>query len=291
MPWGRLSWRASPRKKVSVDNIKFIQAKYYKKVAVRVIDVVVIHDMEMAEKGDTAEACANYFAKTINTPASAHYCADVDSIVQCVAEHDVAYAAPGCNHNGVHIEHAGYARQTSGDWKDDYSTAMLNMSAVLTADICTRNKLPIEFVDASGLILGHRGITTHAEVSKAFKLSTHTDPGPNFPLGWYLELVRSKTPEAHVAEPAEIVVNAAPIVVLMHPNWAEGSYIIVCADGGVFTFGGAPMLGSLGGTALNKPIVDARLTPSGNGLTMLGGDGGIFEFGDAKFSGRVTYNG
>jgi hypothetical protein len=32
-------------------------------------------------------------------------------------------------------------------------------------------------------------------------------------------------------------------------------YWLVASDGGIFTFGDAPFLGSTGGVALNKPIV------------------------------------
>jgi len=40
-------------------------------------------------------------------------------------------------------------------------------------------------------------------------------------------------------------------------------------------------------TQLNAPIVDARLSTTGNGYWLLAADGGIFTFGDAKFSGSV----
>jgi hypothetical protein len=88
-----------------------------------------------------------------------------------------------------------------------------------------------------------------------------------------------------------VVVNAPPVAVLMHPAWPEGSYLIVCADGGTFPFGGAPQHGSLGNVTLNAPIVDAVVTPSGNGLKMLGRDGGDFNFGDSQPNGRVEYTG
>ena len=76
---------------------------------------------------------------------------------------------------------------------DDFSKAMLLGSAWLTADICLRRRIPIVFVDRDGLSSGLRGITTHNEVTHAFRKSTHTDPGKNFPMDWYLEMVR----EAH----------------------------------------------------------------------------------------------
>jgi ribosomal protein L24E len=41
------------------------------------------------------------------------------------------------------------------------------------------------------------------------------------------------------------------------------------------------------GTRLKGAIVASAATPSGNGYWMVGSDGGIFSFGDAKFSGST----
>ncbi|MDQ1397297.1 MAG: hypothetical protein QOG64_2556 [Acidimicrobiaceae bacterium] len=62
-------------------------------------------------------------------------------------------------------------------------------------------------------------------------------------------------------------------------------YWMVAADGGIFTHGGAPFLGSMGDKHLNKPIVGMASTPTGLGYYMVASDGGIFTFGDAKFLG------
>jgi hypothetical protein len=135
----------------------------------------------------------------------------------------------------------------------------------------------VEYVDVAGLKAGKRGVTTHNNVSLAFKKSTHTDPGPNFPMSHYMDLVRGTA-----APPKEMrpVVNAPVVTILSHPDWA-GGYIQVGADGGMFSWGGAPNFGSLGAVALNAPIVDGDVTPSGKGYTLLGADGGVFDFGDA----------
>lgn len=146
----------------------------------RKIDLVVLHDMEAPERLDTAENVAAYFARP-TTKASAHYCVDRDSIIECVPLKDVAWAAPGANHNGIQIEFAGYARQTPAQWNDAYSKEMLQRGAELTAWLLKRFNIPVKFVDSLGLKRGERGITTHREVSLAFKLSSHTDPGPSFP--------------------------------------------------------------------------------------------------------------
>jgi peptidoglycan/xylan/chitin deacetylase (PgdA/CDA1 family) len=64
-------------------------------------------------------------------------------------------------------------------------------------------------------------------------------------------------------------------------------YWEVAADGGIFSFGDAEFHGSMGGTALNAPIVGMAATPSGNGYWEVAADGGIFSFGDAEFHGSM----
>jgi N-acetyl-anhydromuramyl-L-alanine amidase AmpD len=135
-----------------------------------------------------------YFAGLLGPApkASAHYGVDRDEILQYVLERDIAWHAPGVNHNGIGVELAGYASQGARDWADDYSAALLARSAELVSALCATYKIPVTFVEASGLLDGDRGITTHAEVSRAFKLSNHTDPGTNFPMTTYLQSVASR---------------------------------------------------------------------------------------------------
>jgi hypothetical protein len=64
-------------------------------------------------------------------------------------------------------------------------------------------------------------------------------------------------------------------------------YRFVASDGGVFSFGAANFFGSMGGTPLNKPVVDMATTPSTNGYWIVASDGGIFSFGDAHFYGST----
>lgn len=203
----------TPRNDVPVvgdePDVPFVEARNFTRVPAgtpRKVDWVVIHSMEMPEKGSTAEACARMFAST-DRLASAHYCVDADSTVQCVRERDVAFAAPGANRAGVQVEHAGYARQTAGEWGDAFSAAMLDRSAALVARVCTRHDVPVVFVDAEDLLAGERGVTTHAEVSRACYLAhrrglasspfaraktDHSDPGVGFPMDAYLQKVREK---------------------------------------------------------------------------------------------------
>ena len=176
--------------------IRFVQAKNFTKMTkVRKVKLVVIHDMEGAETAEKAENVALWFAglnPVYPAPrASAHYAIDCDSVVQMVSENDIAWHAPGANQSGIGIEHAGLAKQTTLEWMDKFSRPMLLISAGLTARICKRYGLPVQFVDKDGLLANVSGITTHREVNAAFKKSTHTDPGPNFPLSWYIQQVQT----------------------------------------------------------------------------------------------------
>jgi N-acetyl-anhydromuramyl-L-alanine amidase AmpD len=181
---------------MAVSAIPFVQARNYTKGRSNHIDVLVIHTMESPEKPDTAESVANWFAGSTAPQASAHYCIDANSIVQCVQDTDVAWHAPGANHNGLGFEHAGRAAQTGADWSDAYSTQMLERSAELIAEKCRKYDIPAVWLRPADLQAGRRGITGHADVSAAFKRSNHTDPGGNFPVQAYLALVKAHLGDA-----------------------------------------------------------------------------------------------
>lgn len=157
------------------------------------IDWLVMHTMESQKKPGTAKNVALWFGgktKTLPPKASAHYCVDGVDIIQCVSESVVAWAAPGANKNGIHIEHAGYAAQTPVEWGDPYSRAVLLLSSKLAADICKRHAIPIVRLSVEELKAGHRGLCGHVDITNAFNGGKgHTDPGPSFPWDDYLEMV------------------------------------------------------------------------------------------------------
>jgi len=62
----------------------------------------------------------------------------------------------------------------------------------------------------------------------------------------------------------------------------------VAADGGVFAFGDAAYLGSMGGKPLTQPVVGMAATPDGKGYWLVAADGGVFAFGDAAFYGSAA---
>lgn len=103
--------------------------------------MIVLHSIEAPEKGDTAKKIAGYF-RTTTKQASTHICVDNNSIVQCVFDNDIAWAAPSANSDGIQIEMAGYARQTEADWLDPYSTLLLENSADTAAQYCLNMTFP-----------------------------------------------------------------------------------------------------------------------------------------------------
>lgn len=174
------------------DDWPFVEAKYYRHVAGdRAVRVIVIHDMEAPEKGDTAECVAKYFQHPDYT-SSAHICIDNDSVVQCVHDRDVAFAAPGANNDGIHLELAGYGRQSVDDWHDEYSTALLSNAADVAAQYCLKYDIPAVQLTDEQLKDGERGIVGHFQVSAVYKQSDHTDPGPNFPWAEFIARVQER---------------------------------------------------------------------------------------------------
>jgi N-acetyl-anhydromuramyl-L-alanine amidase AmpD len=171
------------------DRFPIVKAKFFKPVSdQRKVRVVVIHSMEAPEKGETAENVAHFFQIT-PSPASAHLCIDNNSIVQCVFDNDIAFAAPGVNSDGIQLELAGFARQTREDWLDPYSVLVLENAANATAQYCLKYDIPIKHLTDQELGAGGKGIVGHVQATRVYKKSTHTDPGEGFPWDHFLARV------------------------------------------------------------------------------------------------------
>lgn len=264
-------------------DLLFIEARNYTRnpMPARGIDLITLHDMEAPEKGDTAESVAKWFAGPTAPQASTHLCIDNNSAVRGVHDKDIAWHAPGANHNSIGFEHAGYANQSMTEWLDPFGKDMIEISAEQAAKYCLSYKLPVAYRRAADLLRGWdygRGITTHWQVTLAYHRGNHTDPGNNFPIEYYLNVVMQYISGT---TPKEQIMERIPNVRPGRVRPQGGAYLI-SSDGGVFTVDGAPFFGSMGGKHLNAPVVDMELTESGGGYWLLGADGGIFAFGDAR---------
>lgn len=177
--------------------IPYVEARHWTRdVGPQQKSLIVLHCMEYPEAATTASWCAQFFADEKAPRASAHYCVDSDEVICSVPPDRIAWHAPGANKHGIGIEHAGFARQTRMQWLDDYSFLMLALSSKLSAWLCQRFKIPVQFVAAEQLRRGMPGITTHWEVTRAFPdLGTHTDPGPHFPINDYMTWVAQPLPK------------------------------------------------------------------------------------------------
>lgn len=153
----------------------------------RKVRVIVMHLAITPETPNAAESVARYFSRR-GVKASAHYCVDNNSIVRCVADKDVAWAAPGANHDGIQIELSGKL-QSAAQWRDSYSMAMLDRAARLVAQLCAVHNIPVTHLSDSQLRAGAKGIIDHHAATRVYRRSTHTDCGRDFPWGHFMGLV------------------------------------------------------------------------------------------------------
>lgn len=179
---------------METDAWPFVQARWFTPVTgKRAVRLIVIHDMEYAERPDAAEIIAHDFAtRGPDSKASAHICVDNNSIIQCVKDNDIAYAAPGANSDGIQVELTGFGSQTRTEWLDFYGIALLAIGSDAVAQYCLKFGIPpIKLTVAQVADKQTKGICGHVDVNSAFHLSSHLDPGPNFPWDYFINSVRN----------------------------------------------------------------------------------------------------
>jgi hypothetical protein len=72
------------------------------------------------------------------------------------------------------------------------------------------------------------------------------------------------------------------------PGSLGSGYLMIGANGSLFTFGEATNQGSpVELPKINAPIVDIAANPQGTGYWVAGADGGVYSYGDAKFFGSA----
>lgn len=146
----------------------------------RPVRVGVVHTAEAKESLQGAEDLARYFQHP-DYVSSTHISVDSDSIVQSVKDSYEAYAAPGCNHDGIQMEIVCYMAQSKAQWLDRYSLLSLCLAADAAAQYSLKYDLPAIHLSNAELLAGKKGWVGHYQVSEVYKQSDHTDPGPNFP--------------------------------------------------------------------------------------------------------------
>lgn len=150
---------------------------------------LVIHDEEYPLSATSAERIGAYFART-DAPGCAHYCHDSDSTVVCADPREVCWHAPP-NSGAVGHERDGYASWTPAQWNQPNAQRTTCRTAANMAANAVQYGIPTLLLGAAELRAGRHGFCTHASRSKAHGQSSHTDPGPHFPLGPFMALVRT----------------------------------------------------------------------------------------------------
>lgn len=151
-----------------------------------------------------ADAIARYFAAGKNV-SSAHYVIDPAKVLQCVLDHTTAYHC-GSNRNTLGYEMCMMpVKDSLREWLEGGAKAefahtpskvrlshlrpnfqqMLNRTAQAVARNSLAYDIPVRYLTDAQLVAWDKagrpanlgGITTHAQMSKVFKKSTHWDPG------------------------------------------------------------------------------------------------------------------
>jgi len=151
---------------------------------------VVIHCTE----GTSDEGAAGYFhagGTTAHPAGSTQLVVDDDSCFRCLRDRTIPWGAPPLNSHGLHVEQAGFSAWSRDEWLQHRET--IRRTAWHVAKWTRAYRIPRVFLEADDLArLGEsaRGITTHNNVSLAFRQSSHTDPGPHYPFDLFMRLVK-----------------------------------------------------------------------------------------------------
>lgn len=200
------------------------------------VDYAVIHATVSPCKPGGARANARYF-QSPDAGGLAHYIVDPSETVQSCDEGVACWHCPPLNKRGIGVELCDPQSGDAARWLDEPHQQMLTRAAALFADICTHHRLPMVYVDHDGLLRGERGITTHHDAVLAWHKSTHTDPGPGFPMGQFIGLVNAAarpapTPEDDVAlSDADVEKVAQRVAALLRPIVATHDDIKVALHG------------------------------------------------------------
>jgi hypothetical protein len=112
---------------------------------------------------------------------------DESYVFQCVGDHTVAYHC-GYNQDSIGVEMCDNPSMEDprtgriiaapkSRWDDDEHRRLERRTARLVAELCLAYNIRPYYVGRWKLLAGMKGVTTHAAMSKAYKRSTHWDPG------------------------------------------------------------------------------------------------------------------
>jgi hypothetical protein len=146
--------------------------------------LLIIHDSEGSEGTASALNLCGFMgtAGSSTNVASYHAVTDLNMLVRpAVPDNVVAYSAAGANHDGVHICIPGKIAQTREQWLDPVTRSYIKTCAAWLVDKSVQHGIPLVRLSVADVVAGKRGYCDHRVISQAYKRSTHTDVGGNFP--------------------------------------------------------------------------------------------------------------
>jgi GH25 family lysozyme M1 (1,4-beta-N-acetylmuramidase)/N-acetyl-anhydromuramyl-L-alanine amidase AmpD len=167
----------------------YVQARQHGGKQSRITRLVIHGTVTPCGKG-WARRVANDFHNTTRD-ASAHYVVDPGEIVQCLAESTVGYHSPP-NTGSIGFELCDPQKGSSARWRDADHEAMLRLAAGLVRTRAKRWGIPLVKLSAVDLRAGRKGICGHADISAAWHLTDHSDPGAGFPWAHFMQLVKGE---------------------------------------------------------------------------------------------------
>lgn len=154
------------------------------------VQYIVVHYTAGSEGPTAAMDGALYDARRTDG-TSTHYFVDRGQVVQCVETWNRANAAFSIgNRRGIQYELCG-TQQTRAQWLDPTSDATITNAARQIARDCKKYGLPVQKIGPSQMNAGVKGICGHADVTLAYGLGDHMDPGTEFPYDVLLQRVNA----------------------------------------------------------------------------------------------------
>ena len=216
---------------------------------VNALTYIVWHSTESSEvRGGAHNIAAGWFARP-QSQASSHIVADdgsdaryPDGIIECVKPRDTAWHASNANSRGYGIELIGKAYQGAANWRDAYSLAAIRNACRWIRNAPELAHIPARWLTDAELRAGNvPGHTTHAQCSRVLG-GDHTDPGPDFPADYVMELLGgAAVDEASIADrvwrtglrlPDGSVHNVCDLVTGVKPQMHEAIADLVLAKMG-----------------------------------------------------------
>ncbi|MCT9932459.1 N-acetylmuramoyl-L-alanine amidase [Planotetraspora sp. A-T 1434] len=157
------------------------------------VNRIVIHATVSPCVRGGARSVAVFF-QSDSAGGSAHYVVDPGEVIQCYTERTICWHAPP-NTGSIGVELCDPQKGPGSRWGDAAHEAMLQQAARLVRQIAARWDVPLRQLSVADVKAGRRGICGHADVSKAFRKTDHTDPGEAFPWDHFMDLVKGEEPK------------------------------------------------------------------------------------------------